>query len=342
MGDSGPNKMGDLRMTFGEHIEELRWRLIKAIGGAVVGTILCFSFGKKIMAFLCQPLYAALRSNEQDPYVTALRPPDVFLVYIKMCFVVGLVVTCPWVLYQIWAFIAGGLYSREKRYVRTFGPFSVVLFVTGVAFCYYVVVPISLNFLIRFTNMFPAPPVDRVVSTESRPAMLPGPTIPVVSRDPVAPRDGQIWFDATTNQLKIHVLPKGESQDAQPQGRTWIAHFTPGDRASMVRPAYSLADYISFVTTMAMAFGIGFQVPIVVIFLAWSGIVEIEDISRARGYVILALVMLAAVLTPPDVQSQILLAIPMWGLFELGLILARVLPARLRRPDDESETEREE
>lgn len=334
----------ELRMTFGEHLEELRWRLIKALLGVVVGAIIAFVYAHSIFEFLLQPLYVALASHGQTPELTALRPADVFSVYLRMGIMVGIVIACPWVLYQLWAFVAAGLYPNERRFVHLFGPFSLILFGAGLAFCYYAVVPVSLSFLVGFSSMFPTPEgeptgLQRLLlalkpqpAQVERPRTISGPTLEVLTDDPVAPQSGQIWVDQAHNQLRVYIPDAGDTgQTGRPGGRIWSAPLVPAHQRPMVRPAFALDYYIDFITTMGLGFGVGFQVPIAVIFLAWSRIVSIEALRRARRLVIFAIFAVAALLAPPDIQSMLLLAVPMCLLYELGLLLARVLPKRMPR-----------
>ena len=149
----------------------------------------------------------------------------------------------PWVFYQIWSFVAAGLYKHERKWVLIFGPASLVLFVAGLACLYYAVLPLTLRFSLRF----------------------------------------------------------GEG---------------------MATPMFTWSFYVSMVLSFALGFGIGFQTPLVVVFLAVSGLVPVSQLKRIRKFIIVGMLTLAAILTPPDWQSQLLLALPMLGLFELGLLAA--------------------
>jgi sec-independent protein translocase protein TatC len=189
-----------------------------------------------------------------------------FLVPVKVTAFVALFVALPYVLYQAWAFVAPGLYVHEKRLVLPLVIASTVLFLAGVAFCYYFV----------FGKVF-----------------------------------------------------------------TFINSFAP----QSITPAPDIEAYFSFVLTMFLAFGVTFEIPVVVVVLARAGIVTLEQLKQARPYVIVGAFVIAAVVTPPDVLSQILLAVPMWLLYELGLFVARfiVKPAGASdwKAPDEAEMERE-
>jgi len=229
----------DSTMSLGDHLEELRARLILAIIGLVIGAIICLCFGTRIIAFIKAP-YTKL---SDDPLVT-LGPADAFIAYMKISLIAGLILSSPWVFYQLWMFVAAGLYPKEKRYVHMAVPFSVVLFVTGALFFLFVVAPISLRFFLKFGDIIG------------------------------------------------------------------------------VDPNWTLQKYVSFITMLMLVFGIGFQTPIAIFILNRTGLVSIRALRRSRKYILLAMFILAAMATPPDVISQVTLALPLYCLFELGILLS--------------------
>ena len=249
------HKTGLGRMSLADHIQELRGRLIKAIVGALVAGGLCLYFGDEILGFISRPLAEALGEFGQPTDLKYLNPVEFFSLYIRVSLMCGLMLASPWVLYQLWAFVAAGLYKREKKWVVIFAPASMVLFVAGLACMYYSVLPLTLRFFLRFGEGIATP-----------------------------------WF-------------------------TW-------------------GFYVSMVLSFALGFGIGFQTPLVVIFLAASGLVSLQQLRQMRRYVLLGILVLAAILTPPDWQSQVLLALPMVGLFELGLLVSWLI---LRKPQEQPE-----
>lgn len=239
------NKKEDLlnsTMSLGDHLEELRIRLILALIGLVVGAVICLFFGPAIIAFIQKPY------NELMPErpLTALAPADAFVGYMKVALISGLIVSSPWVFYQLWMFVSAGLYPREKRYVRLAVPFSAALFVAGALFFIYVVAPITLVFFLKF----------------------------------------------------------GEIID--------------------VSPNWTFQKYVSFITVLMLVFGLGFQTPVAIFFLSKTGLVSIAALHRSRKYVLLGVFVVAAVATPPDVISQITLAVPLYLLFELGILLSYI------------------
>ena len=233
-------------MSFPDHIEELRGRIIKALLGIAVGAVVCLIFGDAILSFIRQPLDAALIEYRHPAELKYLSPVEYFSTYVRVGLICGVMLASPWVFYQIWSFVAAGLYKHERKWVLIFGPASLVLFVAGLACLYYAVLPLTLRFFLRF----------------------------------------------------------GEG---------------------MATPMFTWSFYVSMVLSFALGFGIGFQTPLVVIFLAVSGLVSVSQLKRVRKFVIVGVLTTAAILTPPDWQSQVLLALPMLGLYELGLLVARLM-----------------
>ena len=135
----------DSTMSLGDHLEELRARLILAIIGLVIGAVICLIFGPRILAFIQRPYYA-----QTDDKLIVIGVADSFIAYMKISLLSGLILTSPWVFYQLWMFVAAGLYENERRYVKIAVPFSVTLFVTGALFFLFFVAPLSIKFFLKF------------------------------------------------------------------------------------------------------------------------------------------------------------------------------------------------
>lgn len=309
-------------MSFGDHLEELRIRLVLALMGLAVGVVLALvpptNLGRNVLRQLSDPAQKALekfKSQQADeraaeaareklltPVQTTIIPADEFvkeilklmpdmklpspetlkgkeitlplrqlkadsiktvsesaeqraamintaplepiMIFFMVCLVTGLVIASPWVFYQIWAFVAAGLYRHERSYVKKYLPFSIGLFLSGVLLCFYVILPVTLSILLEFN----------------------------------------IWLG--------------------------------------VEPMFKLNEWISFATILPLVFGICFQTPLVMLFVASLGLLTVDDFRSKRKIALLTMVVIAAVLTPgPDVFSQLMLAVPMYGLYELGIIL---------------------
>ena len=311
------------RMSFGDHLEELRGRLIKALTGVALGSILCLIIGRDILEIIYRPLLQVQFANGLQPSLQVLAPPAAFIAYLKIGFLSGLILSMPWVTYQLWLFVASGLYQKERHFMVLLFPATAGLFVLGVMFLYFIVLPIVLNFFISFNKKFEPP---GLTATGFRSLLLPGPPeasaatgavgdlqVPLLSEDPSALSPGDVWVNTTTRRLMVNTS----------SGIMSIA-LEPGTMSPAMHSQFALDFYISFVLMLALAFGIAFETPVVVFFLAWTGIVTTAAMGRARRYVLFGTVIAAAMLTPPDVISQILLAGPMYLLFELGILVARI------------------
>ncbi len=313
----------DLRMSFGDHLEELRTRLILSLVGVVAATIVCLIFNKHVISFVLRPAFVVMRKYGQEPTLQSLSPPDTFMIWIKIALLCGVVLSSPWLIWQMWQFVASGLYEIERRYVRWFGVASPVLFIIGVTFMFFIVLPIVLNFFASLNQSFPVPSAEltflekilvgpqEIVPEFRQPTP---PLVPLLNEDPPQPLPGTLWFNQTVGQLRLAGV-----------NRTYQVRMRSLENAAAVSNQYSIDFYVSFILTLSLAFGVAFQLPIVVIFLSLSGIVSVADLARARKYVIFGIVIASALLTPPDVASQILLAIPMAILYEGGLIISRMM-----------------
>jgi sec-independent protein translocase protein TatC len=240
--------------TFISHLVELRDRLVKAsIGIAIIcGALLLWPGPAQIYDFLAAPMLAALPAGSKMIATGVVAP---FLVPMKVTLLIAFILSLPWVFYQIWAFVAPGLYAHEKRLVLPLVISSSVLFMLGVAFCYFFVF-------------------------------------------------GRVFH--------------------------FIASFSPASIA--VTP--DIENYLDFIMSMCLAFGATFEVPVVVVILVRMGIVSIEKLKSVRPYAIVGAFVIAAVVTPPDVVSQLALAVPMCLLFELGLFVAPIFVRATQAPEE--------
>jgi sec-independent protein translocase protein TatC len=311
------------RMTLGEHLDELRGCLIRAILGLVAGCLAAIWPARYVLEWTIQPLQVALERHGQPVGLLATSPTEPFVWYVKVVVFLGLVVASPYIILQFWRFVAAGLYPREKKAVYRMVPASVALFLVGVAFMYVFVLILSLNFLIGFSAWFPLPGPQPTIlqrwllgehaqAAASQPAAGDLPTVPTLWQDPPDPPPGSIWFNAYEHKLKF----KGAEQ-------TFSAPLQRDGQSAAVTTHFRIGEYLSFVLILALAFGVAFQVPLVVIFLARSGIVPLHVFKSYRKVVILLIVIIAGAIAPPDLLSHLLLSVPMILLFELGLLLAR-------------------
>jgi sec-independent protein translocase protein TatC len=241
--------------TLMSHLLELRDRLMRAMLALLVAFVPAAIYANELFTLVAKPLLAKLPSGT-TLIATSVTSP--FMTPFKVAFFVSLFAAMPVVIYQIWAFVAPGLYRREKRFAVPLLVSSVLLFYVGVVFAYIVVFPLMFSYLVG----------------------------------------------------------------TAPEGVKYIPDMT---------------SYLDFVLTMFFAFGIAFEVPIAVVLLVLTGIVKVEKMSEHRGYVIIGIFVVAAILTPPDAISQCIMAIPMYLLYEGGLVMARVMQKMRREAAEAAE-----
>lgn len=237
--------------TFISHLLELRNRLLYALWGVAIVFAVAVFFADRLYQILAQPLIAVLPEGAS---MIATDPISPFLTPIKLSIAVSIVVAIPWILYQVWAFIAPGLYKNERRMVVPLIVSSTFLFYLGMAFAYFIVFPTAFKFLTGTA------PVGVTVMTDMK-------------------------------------------------------------------------AYMDFVYSLFFAFGVAFEIPVAVVLLVRLGVIKAQTLAAKRSYVVLWCFIVAAFLTPPDAISQIMLAVPMWMLFEVGLFFAHRITPRAEDED---------
>jgi len=226
--------------SFISHLVELRLRLIRMFAGFILGFLPCAYYARELYSLLAQPLLEKLPHGGQMIATEVVTP---FFVPMKVAMMAAFVITLPHTLYQIWAFVAPGLYSHEKRLVLPLVFVSSFLFICGMAFAYFAALPLVFEF---------------------------------------------------------------------------ITHFAPEGVAVMT----DIGRYLDFVLSTFIAFGITFEVPIFVVILVRVGIISIEKLKDIRRYVLVGAFVAGAIFTPPDIVSQFMLAVPLYLLYELGILAA--------------------
>ena len=245
--------MSDIENSFVSHLIEMRDRLLRAILGVVIIFIVLFPWAQDLYALLAKPLLAALPKGGQMIATEVTTP---FFVPIKVTMMTAFLIAMPWVFYQAWAFVAPGLYQHEKRLGVPLVIASVILFLLGMAFAYFLVFPIVFGFI-------------------------------------------------------VGVAPEG------------VAVMT------------DIGKYLDFVMTLFMAFGITFEVPIAVVLLVKMGMVSVAKLREIRPYVIVGAFVVGAIFTPPDVISQFMLAVPLWILYEVGIIVSAMITKPQPKRDED-------
>ena len=239
--------------SFMSHLVELRDRVVKTSIVVVIFFAICFYFSADIMRFLSAPLYQVLPAGTRPVFTDQA---GAFFTLTKVALLTAILASLPWILYQVWAFVAPGLYEHEKRFAVPLIFSSVFFMLVGISFAYYFVLPASYKFFISFSSQTGA----------------------VVMQD--------------------------------------------------------LQKYWDFTLSIFFGFGLTFEVPVVEMLLVKLGMVTTKQLREIRPYVLVGAFVVAAVLTPPDVISQFMLAIPLILLYELGIFLAGFVKARSKAPDD--------
>ncbi len=235
----------DLReFTLYEHLDELRSRVIKSFFSIIILFFIAFAFSTEVINFLKIPLLNVLPEGQKTIHFTG--PMDVFNVSLKISLLSSLIFGCPVWMYQFWKFLEPALYPTEKKMTLPLIFSSVLLFFSGVVFCYYIVLPMTLGFLISYGS------------------------------------------DIGT-------------------------------------PLITITDYISLLVVLILGFGFMFESPLVLVMLAWSDLISVETLQKNRGVALVIILIVAAIFTPPDPVSQMAMALPLYFMYEISLLIIRVI-----------------
>lgn len=248
-----------------EHLTELRSRLIKSLGAFVVAMVICFTVWNPIFDFLTQPLCDALAENgQQDCGLVMIALQEGFFVAVSISMLGGLVLSFPVISYQLWRFVAPGLYKSEKNAFLPFLLASPIMFILGAAFAFYVITPMAFTFFLNFQ---------------------------------------QAGATAGTEATSAGINYLGSAQ-----------------------------SYLSLTMKFIIAFGLCFQLPVLLTLMGKAGLVSADGLRSVRKYAVVGILILAAIATPPDVVSQIILFSVVYGLYEVSIqLVARVEKARIER-----------
>jgi len=300
-------------MTLGDHLEELRMRVILALLGVVPILVVALVFGRQILALIIEPLRDELRAANQPSGLLATNPLETFAVYIQISLIATVLVGSPWLLYQLWKFVAPGLYAGERKFVHILVPLSTMLTVTSAAFLYFVVLPVILAFFISFGTQLGR---DQTPTVEAPPGVV-LPEAPTFNGDPPDPEPGQFWINTDTMQMRVCVKTR--------DGKVSVigAELVAG---AGITQQYRVSEYTKTVLNLALAFGVGFQMPVIVLLLGWARLVERDWLAKYRRYAFAICVVAGAILTPADPLSMMLLAVPLYLLFELGMLMLVIFP----------------
>jgi sec-independent protein translocase protein TatC len=303
-------------MSLGDHLDELRRRLIYAITGLAPIFMAGLYFGKPLMAALITPMQHALRREGLRDQFMATNMFEVFGAWVMVGFLVTVVVGFPWALYQAWRFIAPGLYSYERRFAYILMPLSVVLSALGVAFMYFLALPAMLAFFVHFNSTGIGTHETPVVEV---PSAVVVPSLPVLQGDPAHPKVGGVWInEALGGQIRICLRMDGD--------KPVIQGLTPEKNAGVVQVP-RVREYLDQIVMLGIVFALAYQAPVVVLLLGWIGLVNVPLLRKNRRIAIFVIAVVAAVITPPDPLSMMLLAIPLYILYEFGVLLLWLFPS---------------
>jgi len=248
------------KQPFLSHLEELRKRFVAISIGIGVAFVICYIFSERLFQYLILPLKAVLPKGDRLIFTNL---PEMFITYLKVSLIAGILLAAPFIFYELWLFIAPGLYQREKKYVIPFVLFSTILFVGGALFGYFVVFPFGFKFFLGFSNEY------------------------------------------------VKALP-------------------------------SVKQYFSFSIKLLFAFGVVFELPVVIFFLTKMGMVTSDFLKKQRKYEILLIFVIAAILTPPDVATQCMMAGPLLLLYEISILISKMAKRKKRDEDTPEEEEKEQ
>ena len=301
-------------MSFGDHLEELRRRLLWSIALPIPLAILAFSYAAQIRDFLCAPAIAALKAHDLPAQLQVLSPIEALSTDMYLSLIAAIVASSPWIFWQVWKFIEPGLYVHEKRFVRFLIPLSSLLTLAGFSLLYFILMPIMLDVLVSFGS------VDPEIITTTASTAAPGSsafTIPILQQTPANVVVGQMWL---TPDHKLVI--------AAPHDTSGIELFTvPLMHATRLAQQFRLADYLDFTLTFILGTCVAFQAPLVVLLLGWIGVLDVQSLGNFRRYAIFLALLLSAIITPTgDPISLFIMFVPLYLLYELGIILLRIAP----------------
>ena len=285
--DSRPDGgLGGIALPLIEHLAELRNRLIYSIIALIVGILICFPFADTMLDFLFKPIAEILQANGQEAQLIFTAPQEKFFVLFRIAILAGLAVSFPVISFQMWRFVAPGLYKNEKQAFLPFIIGSPALFLMGASFAHFVVTPLAMNFFIGFSD----------------------------------------------------VLPKLTEILANAGGGLNDGGVAPSDKIQTVFLG-SVRESLSLTLKFIFAFGLCFQLPVLLSLLGMAGIVDAAMLRKGRKYAIVGILVLAAVATPPDVVTQLILFSVVYALYEVSIFLVILVQKRQRdRREQEEES----
>ncbi len=300
-------------MSIGDHIEDLRKRIIWSIIPPLPLAVLFFLFADPIVRWFLVPLYNVLDKYGLPAHVQVLSPPEFLMVEMKIAIGAAILVAGPWILYQLWKFVSPGLHNHERRFVYFLIPGSVILCVAGLSLMYYIMLPLILEFMVTIAGGVTVQ-TELITIGDSISTL----TIPVLEEFPSVASAGDVWVKMPEGVLEI-AIPASE------EGMLETLQL-PMNRGSLISQQFQLSSYLGFVLLLMFAIGIAFQLPMVMLLLGWLHIVTPAWLRKNRKYALLVLGIISAMITPQDVVSMLMMLIPLYLLYELGIALIVWVP----------------
>lgn len=301
-------------MSIGDHIEDLRKRILLSVIPPLPLAVIFFLLADPIVRWFLVPLYDVLQKHGLPTQVQVLSPPEFLIAEMKIALGAAILTAGPWILYQLWRFISPGLYHHERRFVYFLIPLSTILGALGLALMYYIMLPVILNFMVTLAGN-----VELNQATIEIGQSISNAAMPVYETQPITAAVGDTWVKMPEGVLQIAVA---SSQEGMLETLS-----VPLNKGSLIAQQFQLSSYLSFTIMLMFAIAVAFQLPMVMLLLGWLGIVTPDWLRAHRKYALLVLAILSAIITPQDAISMLMMLIPMYFLYELGIALIVFVPA---------------
>ena len=306
-------KSSDTAMSIGDHIEELRIRIIWSIIPPLPLAILFFFLADTIVRWFLIPLHTVLEDHGLPTQVQVLSPPEFLLAEMKIALGAAILTAGPWILIQLWKFISPGLHIHERRFVYFLIPLSTLLGAGGLLLMYFFMLPVILDFMVSLAGH-----VEVAVQTVTIGESISSVSYPLLEAQPTIAAAGDAWVK----------LPEGVLHIAIPttDGTSLTTLTAPLNNGSLISQQFQLSTYLGFVIMLMFSIAIAFQLPVVMLLLGWLGVAKADWLRKNRRYAVLILAVISALITPQDVISMLMMLIPLYLLYELGIQLIVWVP----------------
>jgi sec-independent protein translocase protein TatC len=300
-------------MSIGDHLEELRSRIIWCIIPPIPLAILYFFVADSIVRWFLIPLYAVLEQHGLPTQVQVLSPPEFIIAEMKIAIGASILTAGPWILFQLWQFVSPGLHKHERRFVYFLIPLSTLLGILGLALMYFIMLPVILDFMVTIAGNIELQP-----STLAIGETMSDVSFPILNAAPEVAAAGDAWIK----------IPEGVMTVAIPSTEEGVLQTLtmPMSHGSLISQQFQLSSYLGFVIMLMFAIAIAFQLPMLMLLLGWLGVVRPEWLRQNRKYALLVLALVSAIITPQDVVSMLMMLIPLYMLYELGIQLILWVP----------------